>query len=503
MSYTSLLKLLVLTSCFVPAACLAQDKAIEFKSIQSEALALKGSLSNAWADYDNDGDLDLLVSMKGGNVRLYDNEDGQLTEVGEARGLPLSGDEIRGVSWGDYDNDGDVDILGGSNVSPTPSRSYVFRNENGQRFTEVAEEIGLTIPGRSSRQSNWVDYDNDGDLDLYASNRAGNNSLYENIGGTFKPVSYASGAYDIRRTVGSCWFDYDSDGDLDVFLANQSGDSDALLRNDGGTFVDVAPKLGLDQTLRPQSVGGVGCAIGDYNNDGNFDIYVGTYGPNLLYKNNGDGTFEEVGEKLDVTNPHKTVGAAWGDFDNDGDLDLAAVGYHKEGKVSVPLTVLYENTGEGFKNVTKVYPELSLGDHGSEWVDYDNDGDLDLSLTDGYGEEGGHHVLQNEMKVNRQSQSMNILVLDAEGNFTKAGAEVRAYDETGSLLASRLVSTGGGYNAQSARPVYIGLGSHQAITLKATFMSNSGPLEQTYQIENVNEWVGKNYVIKQESVAKP
>ena len=446
-----------------------------FSPVQEGDFAVAGSLSNAWADYDNDGDLDFAVSIKGGEVRLYRNDAGVFVNVGAALGLPTSGDEIRGLSWGDYDGDGDVDLLGGSNVFPTPSRSYVYRNDGaGENFVEVAEAIGLDIPGRFSRQSNWVDYDNDGDLDLYAANRAGANRLYRNDDGVFAMLGFQSGAFDSRRTVGACWFDYDGDGDLDYFLANQTGDSDALMRNDGGRFVDVAPDLGMDQTLRPQSQGGVGCAIGDYDNDGDFDLYVAVYGPNLLYQNNGDGTFDEVAQALGVVDPDHTVGAAWGDYDNDGLLDLMAVGYHRVDGVQLPLSKLYRNTGSGFEDVISAEHLLNAGDHGVEWIDYDNDGDIDLSLTDGYGAEGGHFLFRNDLEPGPSSSSLAVLVLGKNKAFTKSGSEVRVYDSSNDIIASRIVSTGGGYNTQSATPVYFGLPSNEAVTVEVRFMGANG-----------------------------
>ncbi|MEL7046729.1 MAG: VCBS repeat-containing protein, partial [Pseudomonadota bacterium] len=280
----------------------------------AEMFSLPGSLSNAWADFDGDGDPDLAVSAKSGEIRLYRNNDGSLQSVGEFLGLPTQGDEIRGLSWGDFDADGDPDLFAGSNVSPIPSRSYLFRNDNGEGFVEMAEKVGVTDPGRFSRQANWVDVDNDGDLDLYTANRAGLNRLYRAEEGGFRREGYGRGTVDPRRTVGACWFDYDRDGDLDLFLANQNGDSDALWRNDSGEFEDVAPALGLDQTLRTLPEGGVGCAPGDFDNDGDLDLYVGTYGVNLLYVNDGRGGFLEQAMERGLAEPHSVVGAAWGDY---------------------------------------------------------------------------------------------------------------------------------------------------------------------------------------------
>lgn len=469
-----------------------------FTSIQPDLFGVAGSLSNAWADYDGDGDLDFAVSIKGGEVRLYRNAEGSFSSVGAEMGLPTSGDEIRGLSWGDYDDDGDVDLLGGSNVSPIPSRSYVFRND-GEAFTEVAVEIGLSIPGRYSRQSNWIDYDNDGDLDLYAANRAGVNWLYRNDSGSFERLGFGVGPTDPRRTVGACWFDMDQDGDLDLFLANQNGDSDAMWRNDGTRFVDVASDLGMDQTLRKLQDGGVGCAVGDYNNDGYLDLYVAVYGPNLLYHNNGDGTFSEVAEAAGVSEPHSTVGAAWADYDLDGDLDLMAVGYHRVDGVQVPLNLLYRNDGDTFTSVIGEDHLINAGDHGIEWIDYDYDGDIDLSLTDGYGPEGGHFLFSNGAAELGVYSGLNVLVLDANGRFTDPGAEVRVYAPDGALLGTRIVSTGGGYNTQSAVPVHFGLGKAELVDVEVTYLTPGGRMSVWSRGVDVKELSNRLLTIRQRS----
>src|SRR3546814_13533633 len=97
---------------------------------------------------------------------------------------------------------------------------------------------------------------------------------------------------DARPTVGACWFDYDRDGDLDLFLANQAGATDALWRNDGDRFVDVAPALGMDRPGRPVEEGSVGCAVGDYDNAGELDLFVTSSGVNILYRDKGDDRSE-------------------------------------------------------------------------------------------------------------------------------------------------------------------------------------------------------------------
>lgn len=468
-----------------------------FTSVSQELFSVPGSLSNAWGDMDNDGDSDLAVSIKGGEIRLYQNNNGELISVGERFGLPLRGDEIRGLSWGDYDNDGDIDLLGGSNVFPTPSRSYVYRNDGGEKFIETAIEIGLTIPARWSRQSNWIDHDNDGDLDLYAANRAGMNRLYDNDNGHFAAVASAQSPNDPRRTVGACWFDIDRDGDLDLFLANQSGDSDAMWRNDQGSYTDIAAELGMDQTLRTLKDGGVGCAIGDYDNDGDFDLYVGAYGNNLLYRNDGEGAFEEVAQALGIIAPVETVGAAWGDYDNDGWLDLMVVGYKNPGQV--PENRLFKNNHGKFTNVLVEGGMLDVGDHGVGWVDYDLDGDLDLSVTDGYGPNGGHFLFRNNLPSSKDTQSIAFLILDNAGHYTRAGAEVTLFDMRNRILGTRQVSTGGGYNTQDALPVTFGLGDQTMVHAEVRFMGENGG--HTQRVENIDlaELDGETVIIKEVS----
>jgi len=466
-----------------------------FTAVQVEGFSVAGALSNAWADFDNDGDLDLAVSWKSGEVRLYRNDGGTFVNVGPEMGLPTSGIEIRGLSWGDFDGDGFVDLMGGSNVmgDRAANRSFVWRNEEGLRFEEQAESLGLLVPGRMSRQANWIDYDNDGALDFYAADRAGPNQLFRNQNGRFVPVMGEGGVNDVRATVGACWLDYDRDGDLDLFLANQSGSTDALWRNDGGSFVDVAPALGMDQAGRDRSTGGVGCAVGDYDNDGNLDIFVAVYGADLLYRNNGDGTFSEVAAQAGLDHGGHAVAAAWGDYDNDGWLDLFVTHYEGEPGKQIPVNLLYRNLGNGrFEQVLIRESLLNAGDHGVEWVDYDNDGALDLSLTKGYGEEGGHFLFHNELAEPARSRSLSILVLDEGGKRIPFGAEVRLFDTEGKILGARQVSTGGGYNAQSAVPVHFGLAHMQPVRVEVTYMGN-----RQVVIENVDprSYAGRRLIV--------
>jgi hypothetical protein len=468
-----------------------------FRSVQPELLGVANSYSNAWGDYDNDGDLDLAVSLGTGEVRLYRNDAGVLASVGAQVGMPQAGShELRGLSWGDFDQDGDLDVLGGS--TPTDKLTVVLRNDGGRKFVDVAAEIGLTIPKRSARQTNWVDYDNDGDLDVYSSDRAGDNKLFQNNGGKFTQVFAGAGPTDPRPTVGACWLDSDNDGDLDLFLANQAGVADALWQNDGTAFTDIATRAGVAGPPRTKAEGGVGCAVGDYDNDGRLDIFVPNYGHNQLYRNNGDGTFTDVAPKVGLAVENHAVGSDWGDIDNDGDLDLSVISYVGAPGAQTPLNALFRNDGaQGFVNLLTKDSPLNVADHASQFVDYDNDGAIDLSVTDGYGPTGGHFVFKNLLAEDAKKRSLSVLVLDAKGHHTRFGAEVRLFDGSGRILATRQVVTGGGYNSQRAAPVHFGLATLEPVRVDVTFMSKGGRKTQTLPKVNPADFRGKSLVIRQ------
>ena len=290
----------------------------------------------------------------------------------------------------------------------------------------------------------------------------------------------------------------DNDSDLDLYLANQSGATDAMWQNDGTSFTDVAPALGMTGPVRTKDEGGVGCAIGDYDNDGDLDIFVPNYGHNLLYRNNGNGTFTEVGRSLGVGVENHAVSADWGDYDNDGDLDLSVISYEGAVNAQTPLNALFRNDGAaGFVNVLTKDSPLNVADHGVQFVDYDNDGAVDLSVTDGYGPQGGHFVFRNALPEDAKRRSLSVLVLDAKGHHTRFGAEVRLFDKSGRILATRQVLTGGGYNSQRAAPVHFGLARLALVRVDVTFMSKTGRKTQTLTGVNPADYRGRSLVIRQ------
>ncbi len=427
-----------------------------FEPVRQELFADPGAQPNAWADYDGDGDLDLFVGFRGAPDRLYRNDETSFTDVAADVGL-ASAEETRAAAWGDFDGDGDADLyVGFPATAETPNR--LFRNEDGgQRFVDVAGQLGVDLTG-TTRQTSWIDYDADGDLDLFVAFRDGPNRLLRNDGARFTDVTASSGIGDPRRTVGVAWFDMDQDGDLDAFVANQNGDEDGFYRNDSGSFVDVAAEMGMNSPGRSEEYGGVGPAVTDYDKDGDLDIFVANYGPDALWSNEGGGRFVEIAAGTPVAADFHSTSAAWGDFDNDGWPDLYVISYMRDEPEA--RDHLYWNVAG---SLVDVMPQLFLergGTHGVQWMDFDADGDLDLALANN-DPLGSHPLYRNMLPEAQATRSVQVSVVDRNGVHSLAGAEVRVFATgSGELLGTRLVDTGGGYCSQNVAPVHVGLGRY-------------------------------------------
>ncbi len=471
------LPLVILVSVF-GSACSGQSESPEpapqqvaepnFSAVQAKMMGAGGTFSNAWADIDGDGDSDLFVGFNGAPNRLYRNDNGVLVNVSEELGITTPR-RTRSAAWGDFDLDGDPDMFLGLTGGENEAITALLRND-GDRFVDVASDIGLRLEEGSTRQAAWVDFDGDGDLDLFLAMRDRENVLFRNDGGQFQDVAGAVGVADARRTVGALWFDYEQDGDLDLVVANMDGGANGLFRNHEGMFTDVAAEAGIadgGRGIGDESYGTVRPCVVDYDADGWMDLFMANYGPNALYHNEGNGQFRNVAGELGVAIDSHYDTCVFGDYDLDGRIDLFV-----NGTVAGDTQYrdyLLRNTEDGFVDVTP--PELLTlnADHGAQWVDFDGDGALDLSLT-GAPPAGMHYIMRNSRNDGESGASIQVLVVDAEGNATRAGAEVRVYRAgTNELLGAQVVDSGSGYNSQNVTPVHFGLPGHSRVDVEVVF----------------------------------
>ena len=429
-----------------------------FEQIQPDVFAGGTALVNAFADYDADGKPDLFIGMNGEPNRLYHNEGGTFRNVAAEAGV-ADARSTRAGAWGDFDGDGDPDLIVGFAPDTGATRRpllRLYRNTNGH-FTDVTVAAGLAdITAGLVRQFSFIDFDGDGDNDLFVAWRDRPNMLFRNDNGRFTEIAAQVGLADPRKTVGAVWFDYDEDGWLDLYVANQDGDKNGLFHNDHGHFTDVADALGLAGGGRPPGDvlrGSVRPCAADVDGDGRLDIVTANYGKNGLFLNRA-GKFEDVSAAWGIAMEGRYDTCALEDFDNDGKIDLYVNGTYTTG-ISYP-SYLFRNTGHSFEQVTPANLAI-VADHGAEWADVDGDGRMDLALIS-VAPKGMHGVWRNVAAPGSQGLSLFLRVLDADGRATRAGAEVRVYAAgTRRLLGTRIVDTGSGYNAQNDLPVHFGI----------------------------------------------
>lgn len=297
----------------------------------SRVLLAVGDTSNVkqinWVDIDNDGDKDLfIVGFNNGN-RLYENlGDMNLQNITEASNIDSTILDNFGASWGDYNNDSYLDVYISTYIFGTEVSNMLYKNNGDNTFTDVTTEAGLYNTNTFSFCSAWLDYNNDGWLDIYASTDRYNNSniLYENNGdGTFIDVSSVSNTGISIDAMSTTIDDYNYDGYLDIYVSNTDLGNVLLQNNVGVNFTDTAGGVGVIYNAI-----GWGAAFLDAENDGDLDLYVSGMGmgiirhSSLLFENDGTGMYTSPSGIGFVGDSVMSFGNAIGDFNNDGYYDI-------------------------------------------------------------------------------------------------------------------------------------------------------------------------------------
>jgi enediyne biosynthesis protein E4 len=458
----------------------------------------------AWIDYDNDGLLDaVLVSGPGSPNRLYHNTGkGKFTDV-TAQALPNREGWGQGVCAGDYDNDGYTDLF-----ITYWGQNALLHNQAGQRFEDTTTQAKLTQSrNRYNTGCAFLDYDLDGDLDLFVANylqfdfettpKPGDNPycfyrnipvacgprglpfdtqiLYRNNGdGTFTDVSEAAGITKAGQHygLGVLTGDFNNDGYPDVYVACDRTPSILFINQKDGTFSEEALLRGTALDENGKALSGMGAAAADFNGDGRLDIFRTNFSDerSTLYRNRGEGDFDEATTTAGLA--HNTRYVGWGagflDYDNDTWPDLLLVNGHVFPEVETLQTdihyrdraILYHNQGDGtFTDVSESAGPGILEKHaarGAAFGDYDNDGHVEILINN-----------QNEPPtLLKQTTPVegNWIVLKLEGaagNRAAIGARVAV--KTADRTQNQEVRSGGSYLSQGDLRLHFGLGQAETV----------------------------------------
>jgi hypothetical protein len=452
-------------------------------------------------DYDNDGWQDILFvnsmdwpehqTAKSYPALYHNNHDGTFTDVTRAAGLAIAIYGM-GCAIGDYDNDGLPDIyitaLGGN---------HLFHNLGHGKFRDVTAEAGVSDPGFAT-SAVWFDYDNDGNLDLFVSHyvdwsvekdqyctldgkkksyctpqayKGQSAALFRNKGnGTFENVTKRAGLYDpTSKSLGIALLDYDNDGWLDLFVANDTEPNKLYRNNHNGTFTDVAVLAGvaLSETGRPRA--GMGVDAADYDASGLPSLIIGNFTNESmsLYHNDGSGLFTDEAAKSGIGQmsiQSLTFGCFFFDYDLDGWPDIFAANGHVSDDIAVVQpNVKYAQRPSVFHNLgNRKFAEVtaSLGPalqkeivgRGAAYGDFDNNGDLDLVITEN---NGPARLLRNA--GGSQNDFLRVKTVGTRSNRDGIGAVVRLTTNRGARMV-QMVKSGSSYLSQSEMILTFGLG---------------------------------------------
>jgi enediyne biosynthesis protein E4 len=477
----------------------AQQSPVAFTDVTAASGVRFRHTSGAFVfDANNDGRQDLyFVNGKAWPGRpaarampaLYRNDGGgRFTDITRAAGLAVEMYGLGGAA-ADYDNDGDTDLL-----VTTLTGSRLYRNSGKGTFEDVTAKAGIARPGFSTSAA-WVDYDKDGRLDVVVTNyvqwqfendryctldgktksyctpesyKGETPFLFRNTGnGTFEDVTRKAGLHDpTSKGLGIGLIDYNADGWMDIFIANDT-QPNRLYRNTGkGTFVDEAVAAGVAFNDAGVARAGMGVDVADFDGSGRQGLLIGNFSNEMvsLYRNEGNGLFTDEASSSSLGRESLlslTFACFFFDPDNDGLLDIFTANGHVAddiNKVQPKITYaqpaqLYRNAGRGrFSNVAAQIPALAapVVARGAAHLDLDNDGDQDLVIT---VNNGPARVLRNDARGGR---ALRLSLVGVKSNRSAIGAVVRV--TAGGSTRMAMVKTGSSYLSQSELPLTFGLG---------------------------------------------
>ncbi len=444
-----------------------QQPGVRFEDVAAQIGLDKtsGGRGTAVFDLDGDGYLDMVIASAHGGCSVYRNRgDGTFSDVTVGSGLDECVNAFA-LAVGDYNNDG-LDDLFVTRLGFYSGDSALYRNNGDGTFTDVTRAAGVDCwgPGFSAH---WVDYDCDGNLDLFVCHNLGGlfdrhmpNRLFHNNGdGTFTEVAAKAGVYSDAPTIGACWGDYNNDGYPDLFISCALGHSRLFRNNGDGTFTEVSEEAGLNQVIL-----GTVAFWCDFDNDGWLDLVQCSWSPEnhvldtmfdgegpedgqpmRVYRNNRDGTFTLVSQALGLTGCFGTMSGSFGDFNNDGHVDfLLGNGDPHMNRTEPPTVLEYDEASGKYRNITFAagMPFTGKG-HGANMADLGGDGRLSLIMASGGAYPGDLLTTSVFRPKCLPGNYLNVRLEGTKSNRNAIGARLRL--DAGGRSRHQLVCGGSGF----------------------------------------------------------
>jgi len=444
-------------------------------------------------DFDNDGLLDVMVSSN--NVcdplhYFHNNGDGTFSDRSEQAGVLGQLGGLNLVQT-DYNNDGCMDLLVLRGGWEFPERKSLLRNNCNGTFSDVTKESGLEASITATQTAVWADIDNDGNLDLFVGNENSPAQLYHNNGdGTFTEIGVSSGIAETAFAKGVTAADYDHDGYVDLYLSNRGGENRLYHNNGNLTFTEVARQAGVQSPAY-----GFATWFFDYDNDGWPDLFAVGYLPAIdetlntyvgrphnaetlkLYRNKHDGTFEDVTAKVGLDKVFMPMGSNFGDVDNDGYLDIYLGSGQPSFTALLPHVLLRNKEGKSFVDITQSSGtgELHKG-HGIAFADLSRRGVQDIVAQIGGAIPSDAHAMRVFENPGNDNDWLNVRLVGVKSTRSAVGAEIHVTVQDGTETPRSIYRTVGGNSSFGGNPLeqHIGLGHNAHVTALDIFWPATG-----------------------------